>query len=783
MKKELCAMAIAMCLMTTSYGVVGVEAYGDEIKGSREIVPEEEPDKKDAENKFVCSIDELHVNTDQDSFFYIDLVNDAGSEDIELDISDENSVKVERSTFEKLSTINEEIKSEIEKIGDDENRIWFKVTGVNAAEGIRCIVTLNDYSAEVRISVHNQAIENNAINIVADDISIQSNESTSPSAKSKNSDGNTDVLSFSKSEIKASAGQTIGFLVYSENGTPTVTTESSSIATAKVISGNYKGNKTAYYCEVTAKSAGTTNIVAKRGSKSGELAITVSAPSFSLSKSGTQNVGTGQTIGFLVYTSSKSGTAPKVTSSNISVAKAVYNKTKDARYKNGYYMEVTGLKEGTATITVDYYGAKKSFSVKIAEKTPSFSKSGIKASAGQTIGFLVYSENGMPTVTTESSSIATAKVISGNYKGNKTAYYCEVTAKSAGTTNIVAKRGSKSGKLAITVSAPSFSLSKSGTQNVGTGQTIGFLVYTSSKSGTAPKVTSSNTSVAKAVYNKTKDARYKNGYYMEVTGLKEGTATITVDYYGAKKSFNVKVIKTTGWVTINGSKYYIEADGDYATGYRDIGGFKYYFNSKGVLSSKVGIDVSAYQSSVNWTAVKNSGVDFVIIRVGYTGWGTGSINLDSKFTSHINGALAAGLDVGVYYYSQAITVAEARKEADFVAQKIAPYKSSIKYPVVFDTESTGAGGRGDKLTKAARTQIAKAFCDRVKSYGYTPMIYSNLSWLNNNLDMNLLLAYPVWVAQYYSVNQYSRPYKCWQYTSSGSVSGISGRVDLNVWLN
>ena len=461
----------------------------------------------------------------------------------------------------------------------------------------------------------------------------------------------------------------------------------------------------------------------------------------------------------------------------------MYNKTKDARYKNGYYMEVTGLKEGTATITVDYYGAKKSFNVKIAEKTPSFSKSGIKASAGQTIGFLVYSENGTPTVTTESSSIATAKVISGNYKGNKTAYYCEVTAKSAGTTNIVAKRGSKSGKLAITVSAPSFSLSKSGTQNVGTGQTIGFLVYTSSKSGTAPKVTSSNTSVAKAVYNKTKDARYKNGYYMEVTGLKEGTATITVDYYGVKKSFNVKVIKTTGWVTINGSKYYIEADGDYATGYRDIGGFKYYFNSKGVLSSKVGIDVSEWQSSVNWTAVKNAGVDFVIIRVGYTGWGTGSINLDSKFTSHINGALAAGLDVGVYYYSQAITVAEARKEADFVAQKIAPYKSKIKYPVAFDTESTGAGGRGDKLTKAARTQIAKAFCDRVKSYGYTPMIYSNLSWLNNNLDMNLLSAYPVWVAQYYSINQYSRPYKCWQYTSSGSVSGISGRVDLNVWLN
>lgn len=87
------------------------------------------------------------------------------------------------------------------------------------------------------------------------------------------------------------------------------------------------------------------------------------------------------------------------------------------------------------------------------------------------------------------------------------------------------------------------------------------------------------------------------------------------------------------------------------------------------------------------------------------------------------------------------------------------------------------------MTKAARTQIADAFCQRIIGHGYTPMIYSNLSWLNNQLDMNLLSKYMVWVAQYNSVNNYTRPYKCWQYTSSGSVSGISGRVDMNVWLN
>ena len=608
MKKELCAMAIAMCLMTTSYGAMGDSVYGEEIKWNGESIPEK-GSVSDVAIKFNCNIDELIIDVDKCGFFYIDQIGGAKAGNIKIELSDNASVKVEQSTFEELSSINDEIKREIEKIGNAENRIWFKVIGMNVAEDIRCHIVLNGYSKDIEISVRDQKIDKST-----DDVSVNSIN-------------------------------------------------------------NQENKRSAF-----------------------------------LSKDSEQR-----------------------SSNNIS--------------------------------------------------TLTFSKSGIKTSVGKTIGFLVYSDDGVPTVTTESGSIATAKVVRNNYDGKKNVYYCEVTAKGVGTTNIVAKRGSKSGKLAITVTAPSFSLSKTGTQNIGVGKTIGFLVYTDSKTGTVPKVTSSNTSVAKVVYNKTKDGRYEEGYYMEVTGLKEGTATITVDYYGVKKSFNVKVIKTTGWVTINGSKYYIEADGDYATGYRDIGGFKYYFNSKGVLSSKVGIDVSEWQSSVNWTAVKNAGVDFVIIRVGYTGWGTGSINLDSKFTSHINGALAAGLDVGVYYYSQAITVAEARKEADFVAQKIAPYKSKIKYPVAFDTESTDAGGRGDKLTKAARTQIAKAFCDRVKSYGYTPMIYSNLSWLNNNLDMNLLSAYPVWVAQYYSINQYSRPYKCWQYTSSGSVSGISGRVDLNVWLN
>ena len=297
-----------------------------------------------------------------------------------------------------------------------------------------------------------------------------------------------------------------------------------------------------------------------------------------------------------------------------------------------------------------------------------------------------------------------------------------------------------------------------------------------------PKATSSDDAIVEVAYNKSVDAGYKNGYYMELSGKKEGKAEVTIEQYGKEKSFEVNVTQL-GWVTIDGNTYYIENNGNFAKGYKDIDGFKYYFNSAGILSSKVGIDVSKYQTNINWNQVKAAGVEFVIIRVGNTGWGNGSINLDPYFNSHIKGALNAGLDIGIYYYSQAITVAEAKNEANFVINQINKYKNSINMPVVFDTESTGQGGRGDKLTTVQRTQIADAFCKQIKSAGYTPMIYSNLNWLNNNLDMNALAEYLVWVAHYNDILGYTKPFKCWQYTSSGKVSGIPGRVDLNIWIN
>ncbi|MCR5515776.1 MAG: Lyzozyme M1 (1,4-beta-N-acetylmuramidase), partial [Lachnospira sp.] len=135
-------------------------------------------------------------------------------------------------------------------------------------------------------------------------------------------------------------------------------------------------------------------------------------------------------------------------------------------------------------------------------------------------------------------------------------------------------------------------------------------------------------------------------------------------------------------------------------------------------------------------------------------------------------------DVGVYFFSQAITEAEAIEEADYICDKIRGY--NINLPVVYDTEYL-PGGRHNNLTRAQRTKVAKAFCNRVIQRGYTPMIYGSTSWLNNDLDMSQLKGYKIWVAQYYSSCQYTGSYDFWQYSSSGTVPGINGGVDMNYW--
>ena len=204
-----------------------------------------------------------------------------------------------------------------------------------------------------------------------------------------------------------------------------------------------------------------------------------------------------------------------------------------------------------------------------------------------------------------------------------------------------------------------------------------------------------------------------------------------------------------------------------------------------------GIDVSQWQGNINWSKVKKSGVEYVIIRVGYRGAGTGALRADSRYLSYIKGALKAKLKVGVYIYSQATTPGEARAEANFVLKRIKGY--DISMPVVLDYEFyTSTSGRLFKahLSKRQATNVCEAFCQTVENAGYTSMVYGNGDMLNNHLYAEeLAKTRLMWLANFGKNNgkdrgfatAYNGTYSFWQYTSRGRVPGIGGNVDCNFW--
>ena len=197
-----------------------------------------------------------------------------------------------------------------------------------------------------------------------------------------------------------------------------------------------------------------------------------------------------------------------------------------------------------------------------------------------------------------------------------------------------------------------------------------------------------------------------------------------------------------------------------------------------------GIDVSEWNGgTINWYQVKASGVDFVMIRIGYRGYGAeGNFAEDSCFKINMQGAKAAGLKVGVYFFTQAINTEEAKEEAIWVLNKLKQYNYTVDLPIAIDTESSGeenGNGRADHLDVATRTAVCKTFAETIKANGYTPMIYASKNWFYDNLDMSQLLQYDTWLAHYADETDYKYHYEIWQYTSSGSVLGILGDTDLN----
>lgn len=203
---------------------------------------------------------------------------------------------------------------------------------------------------------------------------------------------------------------------------------------------------------------------------------------------------------------------------------------------------------------------------------------------------------------------------------------------------------------------------------------------------------------------------------------------------------------------------------------------------KKTMSNK-GIDISNHQGVISGATFNKMEYDKIILRSSYTLQQMAfRMEKDKSFDTNIKNAYAANKKVGIYHYSQARTMAEARKEAEFVLECIKPYKKMINLPVAFDYEFSGGrfnAAYAKSIGKYGLLDIINVFCDTIKAAGYKPMVYANLVTLNNYIAPVLPDLWPVWVAQYNSKCDYTKPHYMWQYSSSGKVAGIPGNVDMD----
>lgn len=501
--------------------------------------------------------------------------------------------------------------------------------------------------------------------------------------------------------------------------------------------------------------------------------------------------------------------------------------------------KVTALKAGKAVITVSSVsdsGVKATCEVTVTEaaetRTLTLSQTALNVAPNSTqtftatIGNTVAGGTVAGTITAKSDNTAVADVKVENNNGKAT---ITVTAKAAGTAKItVAIDGTAVSQICtVTVGNRTMTLDKA-TMSVLTGSSAD---CTAVITGTGGTVTAETTDSKIATVKVTASAADgKTTAKVTVTGVAAGSATITVIYkenaLELKKTFTVTVtanttllkmaddrqlwvltsdnkyreatyadyynasittfylktegtVKYTGWQTLDGKLYYFDASGKKVTGEQVIQGAKYNFASDGSLvvgSGAFGIDVSKWNGTIDWQAVKNSGVNYVIIRCGYRGSSTGALVEDPKFRANIKGASDAGIKVGIYFFSQAVNRNEAVEEASMVLELIKGYK--VSYPVFLDVESSG--GRADGIDKNTRTDVIKAFCETIQNSGYTAGVYANKNWLTNKIDAGQLGRYKIWLAQYASAPTYTGRYDMWQYKSTGRVTGISGNVDLNL---
>lgn len=209
-------------------------------------------------------------------------------------------------------------------------------------------------------------------------------------------------------------------------------------------------------------------------------------------------------------------------------------------------------------------------------------------------------------------------------------------------------------------------------------------------------------------------------------------------------------------------------------------------NENGLLTYKdskresvKGVDLSKYNGTVDFTKLKEAGVGFAMLRLASRGYGSGKISLDEKFVEYAQNAQVAGIQIGAFFYSQAVNENEAVEEANYIVGAISGF--NVKYPVAIDIERvSGDEARTDKLTNKERTSIVKMFCDTVKGFGYKPIIYASSEMLVGGLDLKELQDYDVWLADEKIPTEYPYRFGMWQYNTKGHIDGITGDIDLDI---
>lgn len=271
-------------------------------------------------------------------------------------------------------------------------------------------------------------------------------------------------------------------------------------------------------------------------------------------------------------------------------------------------------------------------------------------------------------------------------------------------------------------------------------------------------------------------------YYYPDQGINRGEMCAVVSRINNWKYTTENDPAQSGYIEYANTRYPVLPNvpaAPYNTDLLVLDGSKMYYNDPAYRTA-LGIDVSSYQENVDWQQVAAAGYEFAFIRIGYRGYGTeGTLNLDKYFQQNLTGAKAAGLKVGAYFFSQAISTEEALEEALFVLQAL--NGQALDYPLVYDWETISASGARTKgLSNTVLTDCAITFCNAVAQSGYTPMIYYNRPVGYQHYQLDRLTAYDVWFAQYADKPSMYYNYRIWQYSDSGSVPGVKGKVDMNI---